>query len=191
MGPHQLCWGSSGTWSSSVTAPTPRLGGFALLLRRAWLQTSRDKAAWIWGKASLDLIQGGAVCWVIVVCPREIFTSCFCCFNLIWEVFTSSYYYYIYGFPIATGDFANCIWGLSLKPCGSMLFMFLPSFLPWRGGMMSRRMRTLEFFEFRFMTLNLMYTYTLWQDEHISLTVEQMSYIHCGRKFRDNSGYSA
>lgn len=92
MGPHQLCWGSSGTWSSSVTAPTPRLGGFALLLRRAWLQTSRDKAAWIWGKALLDLIQGGAVCWVIVACPREIFTSCFCCFNLIWEVFTSSHY---------------------------------------------------------------------------------------------------
>ena len=80
MGPHQLCWGSTGTWSSSVTAPTPRLGGFALLLRRAWLQTSRDKAAWIW--------------WV-VVCPGEIFTSRFCCFNLIWEGFTSSHYYYI------------------------------------------------------------------------------------------------
>eukprot|EP00434_Breviolum_minutum_P008067 symbB.v1.2.007113.t1/scaffold430.1/size206084/8 len=36
--------GSTGTWSCSVTAATPRLGGFALLLRRAWLQTSRDKA---------------------------------------------------------------------------------------------------------------------------------------------------
>ena len=87
MGPHQLCWGSTGTWSCSVTAATPRLGGFALLLRRAWLQTSRDKAAWIW--------------WV-VVCRREIFTSRFCCFNLIWEVFTSSYYYYIYNYSYCT-----------------------------------------------------------------------------------------
>lgn len=122
-------------------------------------------------------------CWRKIVLWKTTF--------LFWKPIFRNYITYINGFPIATGDFANCIWGLSLKPCGSMLFMFLPSFLPWRGGMMSRRMRTLEFFEFRFMTLNLMYTYTLWQDEHISLTVEQMSYIHCGRKFRDNSGYSA